>query len=112
LIIRILGDIHEFRPIWKKGAVGLIEQSGVLLVLTLAAYSSAEYLKQQVIYNWHVSFHALYIIFLALILFLAFQIGSSSLKGEEMRRNNQDPKIMSLKSESVYSGASNYDSGR
>jgi len=110
LLVRILGNVHEFRQIWKKRAVGLIEQSGVLLVLTLATYSSAEYLKLQVIYGWYSNFYALYMIFLALVLFLAFQIGSSSLKGEMMRRNDQDPRIKSLKTHSVYIGASNYDS--
>ena len=112
LIIRILGDILEFRPIWKKRAVGLIEQSSVLLVLAIAVFSGAEYIMWIAFYHWYSYFYMSYMIFLPVVLFLAFQIGSSSLKGKMMKRSNQDPKCKSLKSHNVYSGASNYDSGR
>jgi hypothetical protein len=107
LTIRIFGNIHEFRPVWKKRAIALTEQSGVLVVLGLTALSGAEYLKLSFIYHWYGNFEMLYMIFLPLILFLAFQVGSSSLKGRTMKKKNNDNKGSSVNSRDVYSSIAN-----
>jgi uncharacterized integral membrane protein len=107
LIIRILGNIFEFKPVWKKRAIGLIEMSGILLVLAITAFMGVEYLKWIVINHWYFNFYIPYLIFLPLILFLAFQIGSLSIKGKMAKKNHQDKKGSSVKSRDIYSSIAN-----
>jgi hypothetical protein len=107
LIIRIIGDFHEFEPVWKKRAIGLIEQSGVLLLLAITALIGVQYLKWIVIYRWFSSFFMFYIIFLVPVLFLAFQVGSSSLKGKIMRETDPKKRGDSVNSHDVYSSIAN-----
>jgi hypothetical protein len=107
LIIRIIGDFHEFKPAWKKRAIGLVEQSGVLLVLAITALMGVEYLKVIGYYHWFGNFTLLYAMLIPLIIFLAFQIGSSSSKGKMMKENSQKKKGNSINSRDVYSSIAN-----
>jgi hypothetical protein len=107
LSFRIFGDILEFRLSWKKKANGLIEQSSVLLVIAIAVFIGIEYLQWIAIYHWYGAFFMSYLIFLPLMLFLAFQIGSSSLKGKLNESNGNDSGGISVKSNNVYSSIAN-----
>jgi hypothetical protein len=107
LFVRIIGDIHDFRPKWKKRAVGLIEQSGVLLVLAIAVFSGSEFLQYLSIYHWYSNFMMGYLIFLPLVLVLSFQIGISSLKGKILNGNCESPGGKLVKSNNMYSSIAN-----
>ncbi len=107
LITRIIGNIHEFRAVWKRRAISLVEQSGVLLVLTITAFAGVEYLRVIVYHHWFSSFNMMSAMIVPLIIFLAFQIGSSSLKGKMMKKHNHDKKGNSVKSRDVYGSIAN-----
>jgi len=107
LITRIIGNIHEFRPVWKRRAISLVEQSGVLLVLAITAFAGVEYLRVIVYYHWFGGFIMMSAMIVPLIIFLAFQIGSSSLKGKMMKKHNHDKKGNSVKSRDVYGSIAN-----
>ncbi|MDH4213635.1 MAG: hypothetical protein OEV85_06910 [Candidatus Thorarchaeota archaeon] len=107
LITRIIGNIHEFRAVWKRRAISLVEQSGVLLFLAITAFAGVEYLRVIVYHHWFGGFIMMSAMIMPLIIFLAFQIGSSSLKGKMMKKHNHDKKGNSVKSRDVYSSIAN-----
>ena len=107
LIIRIIGNFHEFESAWKKRAISLVEVSGALLILAVTTYIGVVYLKWIVYWHWYGFFEMPYIFILPLIIFLAFQIGSSSLKGKMLKKKDQDKKGNSVNSRDVYSSIAN-----
>jgi hypothetical protein len=107
LLFRIIGDILEFRPSGKRRAIGLVEQSGVLLVLGMSVFSGSEFLYYVASFHYYYSFSVPYLILLPIVLFLSFQIGSSSLKAKISKGNRENHGGKSIKSNNVYSRIAN-----
>ena len=107
LIIRITGNLHEFKPALKKRATSLVELSGVLLILALTAFIGVQYLKWIVYYGWYGFYEMPYMIFLPILIFLAFQVASSSLKGKMLKKNNPGKGGNSVNSRDIYSSIAN-----
>ncbi|PNX51323.1 MAG: hypothetical protein BV458_11675, partial [Thermoplasmata archaeon M9B2D] len=101
LIFRITGNIHEFRPALKKRATSLVELSGVLLILALTALLGVQYLKWIADSGWYGFYEIPYMIFLPILIFLAFQVASSSLKGKMLKKSNPDKRGNSVNSRDI-----------
>ncbi len=105
LFIRIVGDIYEFKAKWKRSAVSLIEESGVFIILALTLFINAGFIEYIALYDWYSGFLNQYALILPLILLIAFQISSSSLKGKLLRRSGQ--KQENHKTSNVYTSIAN-----
>lgn len=91
LVFRLFGDGMEFATSWKRGANRWIEQSGILLIVTLTIMSGVEYFKHNIMTQWY-GYSLYYPLYWLFVAFFAFQVETSSLKLKLMKKGNHDTK--------------------
>lgn len=94
LTFRLFGDAMEFTIKWKRGATRWIKLSGILLVFSFSIIGAVDYFKYITMSYWY---DATYWLFLPLVLFFAFQVGTSSIKLKMMKRGNHNLKTLNPK---------------
>ncbi len=81
--IRIIGNILEFKSEYKISAAKRIEESGLLILVAISFIVGGEFIKYFVTHDPG-SIYTYYFIYLAIVIFVAFQVLSSGMKVKEM----------------------------
>ncbi len=81
--IRIIGNILEFKSEYKISAAKRIEESGSLILVAMSFFVGGEFIKYFVTRD-SFSIYTYYFIYLAIVIFIAFQVVSSGMKVKEM----------------------------
>jgi len=84
-VVRTLGNILEFIPKYKMHASQRIEESGVFALMALSLIIGEEFIKYTYYYNFSLGFVMMYISYMIIAVFLAFQVVSSGMKVNELR---------------------------
>jgi len=90
-LFRIFGDSMEFVSVWKRRAISWIKQSGILLITSITILVAIDYYKHIVLDAWYLQYEIIYWVFIPFMIFLSFQVSTSSLK-LRLEKEKESPK--------------------
>jgi len=102
LPVRIIGNILEFWSERKFIAAMRIQDSSMILFVTLALFATSDYIRYIVTGNTHLILFFFPIYFL-IAGYLTYQMVASGIKIEEIKEKEQKEKLISKKSQRVHS---------
>ncbi|MCK4566821.1 MAG: hypothetical protein KAU48_05875, partial [Candidatus Thorarchaeota archaeon] len=84
LMIRIIGNILEFKSEYKISAAKRIEESGLLVLVAVSFIVGGEFIKYLATHDSFIIYYTYYLTYLIIAIFVAFQVISSGMKVKEM----------------------------